>query len=111
MKNLRITPKARFVDSYGTGDSQSYSVFEVRRDWEQEMDGLKNMPTADAVKSAGVVIETFNSEANAKMFITSFKMRDALKDASAFLSLNGIYTNNPELLDKVSNAITESGNV
>lgn len=88
MKNLRITPKRKFVDTYGTGDNQAYNVFEVRRDWEQVKDGFISMPTPDALKEAGVVIETFNSEANAKMFIASFELLDSLSDV---LNLIGNY--------------------
>lgn len=79
MKNLRITPKREFVDSYNTGDSQSNFKYEVRRDWEQEKDGYKNIETAESVKEAGVVIETFNSEDNAKIFIASFELLHSLQ--------------------------------
>lgn len=71
MNNLRITPKRQYVDSYGTGDSHSYNVYEVRMDIPQEE--LKRYNYSPDVIQKGRVIETFNSETNAEIFLTALK--------------------------------------
>lgn len=83
MKNLRVTPKRKSVDTYNTGDHQTYNVYEVRRDWEQEKDGFKNIPTHESVKNAGVVIETFNSKDNAEIFVKA--MNELKKDSGNWM--------------------------
>lgn len=80
MKNLRITERPIYVDSYNTGDSQKIIKYEVRRDWEDGVDGFKCIPIADSVKNAGVVVEVFNSENNAKTFIASKELLEALNN-------------------------------
>lgn len=71
MQNLRITPKRKFVDSYGTGDHRSYNVFEVRRNYTKEE--LNKTRYSDEVIKNGLVIETFNSETNAEIFLNALK--------------------------------------
>jgi hypothetical protein len=73
MNNLRITPKKKFIDSYGTGDHQAYNVYEVRRDFTQEELAKRNY--TDEVIQSGVVLENFNSEVNANIFLTALKQK------------------------------------
>jgi hypothetical protein len=69
MNNFRITPKRKFVDGYGTGDTQSYNVYEIRRDYTKK-ELVKRNYSPDVIKQ-GVVIETFNSLTNAEIFLTA----------------------------------------
>jgi len=71
MNNLRITPKRKFVDGYGTGDTQSYNVYEIIRDYTKEEIAKRNY--SNEVIKKGVVIETFNSETNAEIFLNALK--------------------------------------
>ncbi len=34
MKNLRIEPKGKFADTFGTGDHQRYEVYQIVRDYD-----------------------------------------------------------------------------
>ena len=67
MKKLRITPKRKFADTWGTGDYQNYFKYEVRRDFTPEE--LSRHNYSPEVITNGVVIEEFNSEDNAKIFV------------------------------------------
>ena len=74
MKNLRVRPKRKFVDGYGTGDSQSYFVYEVVRDYTSE-ELSKHNYSQDVINN-GVVIETFNNEGNATLFKEALIIRE-----------------------------------
>ena len=67
MENLRIVAIKKFVDSYGTGDNQSYEAFEVRTDFTKEE--IKKWNYSKELIERGEVIETFNNEQNAKIFL------------------------------------------
>ena len=80
MKNIRINPKRQFVDNFGTGDHQSFFVYEVVRDFEDKELNPK-IPYAKSVIDKGVVIETFNSESNAKLFMQALETKIAVVKA------------------------------
>lgn len=67
MENLRIVAIKKFVDNYGTGDNQSYEVFEVRTDFTKEE--IKRRNYSKELMERGKIIETFNSEQNTKIFL------------------------------------------
>lgn len=76
MNNLRITPKRKSADTYGTGDYQSWHVYEIRRDWKPEelyYEGGRKINYAQSVIDAGVVIETLETEHNAKLLMNALK--------------------------------------
>lgn len=83
LKNLRIVPSRNYRDTYGTGDSQAYTTYEVRRDYfasELKFNDGRTIPYADSVIASGVTMETFNSEVNAAIFINAIADREYLVD-------------------------------
>ncbi len=75
MQNLRITQKRTFVDTWGTGDSQSIISHEVRRDYLPIETDHKTIKYSQQVLDNGVVIETFNAEENAILFISALNTK------------------------------------
>ena len=82
-KNLRIVEEKRWVDTYGTGDKQSYSVFSIYRDlnlgdiYDIKLSRgrlLRSYFTKDAIKQ-GVRIETVRTREFAKFIIDGIKKR------------------------------------
>lgn len=67
MENLRIVTTKKFVDTYNSGDKQSYELFEVRADFSEEE--IKKWNYSKELIEKGKVVETFNSETNAKIFL------------------------------------------
>lgn len=71
MNNLRIVTTKKFVDTYNTGDKQSYELFEVRANFSEEE--IKKWNYSKELIEKGKVIETFNSETNAEIFLNALK--------------------------------------
>ena len=76
-KNLRIVEEKRFSDNYGTGDSQSHSVFTIYRDfderdiWENKRtrgNSLKNYFAAELLKK-GARVETLSTREFAQFIV------------------------------------------
>jgi len=75
-QNLRVTPKRKSVDSYGTGDYQHYNVFEVRADFPEKELNRKGIKYSQSVIDAGVVIETLTSQENANLLLQALQGKD-----------------------------------
>lgn len=105
MKNLRITERTEWRDTYNTGDSHSKIIFEVRRDFEPHEliygDAVpakrgQKLPYHQSVIDKGIVLAEFSSEEFAKAFIIGIKLsrdnnhdlRDTLEEREKYVGVS-----------------------